>query len=134
MPEYIYFRPVRYEVDAAETLREIGEIPHMLLRISIRGGYFPHRNAATFARIHGERKVTNAIYSEIDDDEGGFRAYFPIDIPLMGMLVIGFGDDIVAEIEFDRLKLEPLKLDVRRIESAFHRVTMEDPGVFRIKR
>jgi hypothetical protein len=131
MPEYIYHKPMRYQVDAAEILKEIGEQPHMLLRISIRGGNFPHRNAPAFARIQDQRNTLHALYCEIDDDESGFRAYFATDIALKGILSVGFESDVVAEFELERLKLEPEKLEVRRIEIPFHRVTLEDPGVFK---
>jgi len=134
MPEYIYYKPVSYQVDAAEILKEIGEQPHMLLKISIRGGHFPHRNAPAFARIQVKRTVFDALFCEIDDDESGFRAYFATDVPLNGVLSIGFENDVVAEFEFERLKLEPQKLEVRRIETAFHRVTLKDLGVFKVQR
>jgi hypothetical protein len=115
-------------------LKEIGEQPHMLLRISIRGGYFPHRNAAAFTRIQDKQAVFDALYCEIDDDESGFRAYFATDVPLTGVLSVRFDNDPVAEFQFERLKLEPHRLDVRRIETTFHRVTLEDPGVFKVRR
>lgn len=133
MQEYIYLKPISYQVDAAEILKEIGEKPHLLLRISIRGGYFPHRNAPAFARIRNQRNSFNALYSEVDDDESGFRAYFPTDVPLKGILSVGFENEVVAEFEFERLRLEPQKLEVRRIETAFHRVTRKDPGVFKVQ-
>jgi hypothetical protein len=118
MPEYIYHKPMRYQVDAAETLKEIGEQPHMLLRIGIRGGHFPHRNAPAFARIHDQGNMLHALYCEIDDDESGFRAYFATDVALKGVLSVGFENDVVAEFELERL-------------TPFHRVTLEDPGVFK---
>lgn len=134
MPAYVYNKPVRYQLEAAETLREIGEQPHMLLRISIRGGHFPHRNAACFARIQDNRNTFEALNCQVDDDESGFRAYFATDVRLAGILSVGFENDVVAEFDFERLKLEPERLDVSRIQTAFHRVTQEDPGVFKVQR
>lgn len=133
MSEYIYHKPVHYQVEAVEILKDIGEKPHMLLRISIRGGHFPHRNAPAFARIQDKENLFEALYCEIDYDESGFRAYFPTDIPLNGILSVGFENDIVAEFELERLKMELLKLEVRRIETTFHRVTLKDLGVFKVQ-
>jgi hypothetical protein len=133
MPDYIFHKPVHYRVDAAEILKEIGEQPHILLRIGIRGGHFPHRNAAAFARIQDKRKTIHALYCEIDEDELGFRAYFATDVPLSGILHVGFGNDVVAEFELERLKVEPRKLDERRIETSFHRVTQSNLGVFKVQ-
>ena len=134
MLEYIYYQPTHYQVDAIEILKEIGEQPHMLLRISIRGGHFPHRNAAAFARIQENDSVVLALYCEIDEDEAGFRAYFPTDVVLNGILSIGYGNEVVVEFEFERLKLEPQKLEERRIKTTFHRVTQKDLGVFNVQR
>lgn len=131
MPEYIYHRPVPYQIEAAETLREIGDRPHMLLRISIRGGHFPHRDAPAFARLEGQSGVVEALFCEVDDDETGLRAYFPADVALEGRLVVGFEDDLVAEFALDRLGLEADRLDEGRIEVAFHRVTLGDLGALK---
>jgi hypothetical protein len=131
MPEYIYHRPVPYQVEAAETLREIGDRPHMLLRIGIRGGHFPHRDAPAFARLESQGGAVEALFCEVDDDEAGLRAYFPTDVALEGRLVVGFEGDLVAEFALDRLRLEPARLDEQRIEGAFHRVTLGDLGGFK---
>jgi hypothetical protein len=131
MPEYVYYKPVLYEVGAVETVREIADQPHMLLRLSIRGGYFPHRDAPAFARIEHESDAQEALLCEVDDDEAGIRVYFPTDVALDGTLSVGFDEDLVAEFAFDRLELEPTRLDERRIETAFHRVTRRDLGAFK---
>lgn len=134
MPEYIYQKPVRYTIEGAEMLKEVGDLPHLLLKIAVRGGHFPHRNAAAFARIQEGRTRINALYCEIDDDEAGLRAYFATDVPLRGTLLVGYENEVVAEFELERLKLTPARLDAGRIETRFHRVTREDPGIFRIQR
>lgn len=134
MPDYMYYQPVPYEVNAAEMLKAIGEQPHMLLRIHIRGGHFPHRDAPEFARIRNRRRTFEALYCQIDEDEGGFRAYFPTDVPLRGVLSVGYGNEVVAEFEFERLQLEPQRLELPRIETDFHRVTLADPGAFKPRR
>jgi hypothetical protein len=133
MPEYIYHRPVAYQLDAAETLREFGDRPHMLLRVGIRGGHFPHRDAPTFARIMHRGETLDALFCEVDEDERGLRAYFPTDVPLEGTLQVGFGTDLVAEFDFERRKPETERLDEQRIEAPFHRVTRQDPGVFKLR-
>jgi hypothetical protein len=132
MPEYIYLQPVVYQVDSAEILRDYGERPHLLLRVAIRGGYFPHRDAAAFARIESAQRKYEALAVEIDEDQAGLRAYFPTDIPVRaGTLKVGYDNQVVAEFALGRLKLEPVRLEVARIEAPFHRVTARNLGAFR---
>lgn len=133
MPEYIYYKPVPYQLEAAEILKEIGEQPHLLLRISMRGGYFPHRNAGAFARIKERQMTFDALYCEIDDDERGFRAYFATDVPLYGTLSVGFENVVTAEFDLEQLQLQPKSLDEERIEMPYHRVTVDDLGVFKLQ-
>jgi hypothetical protein len=41
---------------------------------------------------------------------------------------------VVAAFELERVQLEPQKLDEGRIETEFHRVRLDDLGVFKIQR
>lgn len=135
MAEYIYHQPVPYELDVDEVLTEVGDLPHLVQRVHIRGGHFPHRGAAEFARIRfrQERRVISALFCNIDDDEQGFRAYFATDVPLRGVLEIGYGNEVVAAFAFEQMQLEPRRLDEVRIETDFHRVTMDNPGLLKIR-
>ena len=134
MVEFMYRRPVQLQVGAEEVLREFGKRPHLLMRIAIRGDSFPHRALEPFARIEEERKVAEALFTEVDEDERGMRAYFTTDVRLEGNLVVGYGTDVTAVIPLERVRGSVTRLDRSRIEGAFHRVTARDPGAFRRER
>lgn len=128
--EFTYLRPVPLQITAEEVLREFGKRPHLLLRITIRGDSFPHRALEPFARIGIEGKTVESLFTEVDEDERGMRAYFATDVPLEGTLTVGYATEITADIPLDEAGLRATFLDESRIEGAFHRVTLRDPGVF----
>ena len=130
MVKFTYQRSVPLQIGAEEVLRKVGELPHLLLRLEIRGGRFPLRALEPFAHVVNEGKTVEAHIVEIDDDEAGLRAYFATDLALRGTLTVGYGSEVTAEIPLDRLKLKPQRLDERRIDVKFHRVTLRDPGLF----
>ncbi|HEV2896524.1 MAG TPA: hypothetical protein VGX71_01540 [Pseudaminobacter sp.] len=131
MIEFTYQQPVPLQIGAEEVLREVGKLPHLLLRLEIRGGRFPQRALEPFARVVNESKAVEAHVVEIDDDEAGLRAYFATDLELRGTLTVGYGSEVTAEIPLNRLELKPQRLDEKRIDVKFHRVTLRDPGLFR---
>jgi len=133
MVEFIYQRPVPMQITADEVLREIGTRPHLTLRIGIRGGSFPLRALEPFARIGSNDKPVKALFAEIDDDERGMRAYFATDVRLRGTLTVGYGSEVTATIPLDKLRLKPSRLDEAKIKGAFHRVTLKEPGAFRVQ-
>jgi hypothetical protein len=133
MVEFIYQQAVPLQIEAHEVLREVGELPHLLLRIGIRGGRFPQRALEPFARVSDSGKTVEAHLVEIDPDESGLRAYFASDLPLRGNLMLGYGSEVTAEIPLVRLELQAQRLDDQKIEEKFHRVTLRDPGLFRTR-
>ena len=134
MVEFTYRRPVPLQVAADEVLREFGKRPHLLLRVAVRGDSFPHRALEPFARIEDGRKSVEALFTEVDDDERGMRAYFGSDVKLEGNLVVGYGTEVTAIIPLARIRASVTRLDPSRIEGPFHRVTTRDPGAFRRRR
>lgn len=131
MVEFTYRRPVRFQVTAEEVLREFSKRPHLILKIGVRGDVFPQRALEPFARIEQERRADEALFTEVDDDERGMRAYFATDVKLEGNLVVGYGGEVTAVIPLDRVRASVTKLDPERIEGPFHRVTAKDLGAFR---
>lgn len=134
MVEFTYRRPVRLQVTAEEVLREFGKRPHLILKLAVRGDAFPQRALEPFARLELERRTDDALFTEVDDDERGMRAYFPADVRLEGNLVVGYGDEVTAVIPLGRVRASVTRLDPQRIEGAYHRVTMKDLGAFRRSR
>ena len=131
MVEFTYRRPVRLQITAEEVLREFGKRPHLILKIGVRGEAFPQRALEPFARIELDKKRDDALFTEVDDDERGMRAYFTSDVRLDGNLVVGYGDEVTAVIPLDRLRATVTRLDPQRIEGPYHRVTTKDQGAFR---
>src|SRR5688572_10662310 len=86
--EFTYRRPVPLQIAADEVLREFGTRPHLMLRIAIRGDSFPHRALEPSARIDLEGKTVESLFTEVDEDERGMRAYFATDVPLRGTLTV----------------------------------------------
>jgi hypothetical protein len=133
MADFTYHRPVHLQVAADEVLREVGPKPQLILRIAVRGASFPLRAIEPFARIEINDKVVESLFTETDDDERGLRSYFPTDVRLRGNLIVGYGSEVTAVIPFDKIRLKPTRLDEEKIEGSFHRVTMRDPGAFRVR-
>lgn len=141
MAHFTYQRATSLELNAAEVLRELDKLPHLLLRIAIRGARFPQRALPHFARVLATEddahttephRPIEAHLVEIDADEGGLRAYFPADLPLRGRLQVGYGSEVHAEIPLSRLEMTVHALDPHKIQGAFHRVTQDDPGMFKL--
>ena len=133
MVKFTYHQAGPLEIDAHEVLREVGKLPHLLLRIGVRGSHFPQRALEPFARVigGGDSKPIEAHLVDIDNDERGLRAYFATDLPLRGTLIVGYGSEITAEIPLEALALRAEELDERRITTKFHRVTLLNLGEFR---
>jgi hypothetical protein len=123
--------PLQFAAD--EVLREVGTRLHLVLRIAIRADSFPQRALEPFARIDLKAKTVESLFTEVDEDERGMRAYFATDVPLRGTLTVGYGTEVTAVIPLDKTRPPPTRLDESRIEGAFHRVTLRDPGVFRAR-
>jgi hypothetical protein len=130
---FTYRRPIPLQVAAEEVLREFGNRPHLMLRISIRGDSFPLRALEPFARIDIKGKPIQAHFTEVDDDELGMRAYFATDVPVRGTLTVGFGTEVTAVIPLTRVRPRVTRLDQARIEGRYHRVTLRSPGAFRAR-
>lgn len=77
-------------MDVREVVKELFEKPHLLIRISIAGPYFPQRSAEPYMRV-GE---VRSNFVEISPD--GLRAdgYFDRPLPKRGEVVFGYGHDV----------------------------------------
>ena len=117
---------------AAEVIREFIEKPQMLLRISIVGPWFPHRDSAPFVRIVGGRKVVKSLMAEVSPDQTELRGYFPTDVRIAGQIEFGYGSQVLGRIPVRRL--QAARLDMRRVDRKVHRVTQRDLGPFKRQR
>jgi hypothetical protein len=76
---------------AREVLKDIGQRPRIMTRITLGGGHFPHRSLAPFVRV-GTALTT---WVEISDDEQNLRAYFMEQLPESGHVEFGYGNEVV---------------------------------------
>ena len=111
-------QPAEARWQAQEVVREVDHRPHLLVRLTVRGGYFPHRAAAPFVRIVGRDKaVVDAWFTEITGDSSALMAYFATDLPDDGVIEFGYEDQVLGRIPaaFDG-KAVP-RLDRKRLPS-----------------
>lgn len=84
---------------AQEVVREVDHRPHLLLRVTVRGGYFPHRAPVPFLRIAevGEAAV-RAWFTEISGDSSAMVGYFATDVPRGGVIEYGYDDEVLGRV------------------------------------
>jgi hypothetical protein len=96
--------------DAQEIVREVDHAPHLLVRLAVRRGYFPHRAAMPFLRIvnNDGTLLLRAWFTEISPPSDALLGYFPVDLPDSGIIEWGYDDDVFGRV--------PFALDGRRIK------------------
>jgi hypothetical protein len=75
---------------AQEVVREVDHRAHLLVRITVRGGTFPHRAMGPFMRIVAGRTVVFPWFTEISGDSGALAGYFAVDLPGEGVIEYGY--------------------------------------------
>jgi hypothetical protein len=94
-PMQYIVQPIQVSWQAQEVVREIAGRPHLLLRVTIRGGYFPQRALVPWVRLAaGEAVPARAWFTEISDDSNELRGYFPTDVSLDGTVEYGYGPQV----------------------------------------
>jgi hypothetical protein len=90
-------QPPQLSWQAEEVVREIDDRPHLLVRVSIRGGYFPQRALVPFVRlVEADKPSVRAWFTEIRADSNELLGYFPTDITGGGVLEYGYGQDVLG--------------------------------------
>ncbi|HYR11397.1 MAG TPA: hypothetical protein VEQ60_26685 [Longimicrobium sp.] len=80
-----------------EVVREINDGPHLLLRVEIRGGYFPLRAPEPFVRIIREDgTVEESWFAEVAEDHTALRGYFAPATDTAGVLEFGYGHQVMG--------------------------------------
>jgi hypothetical protein len=108
-----------YKAVAREVVRELDDLPHLLVRIEVSGEYFPHRAAHPFVMIKvGEEQYFKDMFTEVSADNQKLIGYLPINIPSKGDIVFGYGDEIWGSVpsKFDTesvIRLDREKLPKR---------------------
>lgn len=101
---------------AQEVVREVDHRPHLLLRVTVRGGHFPHRAMGPFLRIaEGEQGSVPAWFTEVAGDSSALVGYFPTDVPPGGVVEYGYPGDATRRVPA-RFTAEPIeRLDRERL-------------------
>jgi len=100
---------------AREVIREIDDRPHLLVRITISGGFFQHRALEPFIRIVSGRKIVESWFAEITEDNSALSGYFPTDLPgngygnqVLGRMNLKFIDKSVERLDSEKLPKETI--------------------------
>lgn len=86
----------RLQWEARQVLRDRRGVPHMFLRVRLKGGLFPRRGIAPFVQIGAARST----FVEISRDEESAHAYF--DRPLADGAPVEFGYGREVLLRFGR--------------------------------
>jgi hypothetical protein len=101
--------------EAREVVKEIDDRPHLLVRIEISGGYFPHRAPEPFIRIITGKKVETSWFAEISEDNRSLVGYFPTNLPRQGTVEFGYGDEVMGRLKLNFAAKNIARLDRKRL-------------------
>jgi hypothetical protein len=105
-------RPIespRLEWEARQVLRDRHGAPHLFIRLRLKGGHFPGRGVAPFARV-GD---VTSVFVEIARDEATACAYFDCPLDDDATVVFGFGRDVILRFARPFRRAEASVLDRR---------------------
>ena len=78
---------------AAEVVREVDHRPHLLVRVSVTGGFFPHRASPPVMQIaYGNGAYARSWFTQISPDNRTLHGYFAPDLPEEGIIEFGYPD------------------------------------------
>lgn len=110
-PAHFMPEPVKYSSRAEEVVREVNHQPHVLLRVSVDGGFFPERSEPpSMAIVQGEKVVALSWFTEISEDGRSLHGYFATDVQ-RGTLEFGYIDRSLG-----RLPISPKGRAVKRLD------------------
>ncbi len=120
-------RQPEYEVEAREVVRELGDRPHLLTRVEVRGTHFPHMAREAFIRAAaGDEVVAQAWFTDVAEDSRSLLGYFAEDVALdRGVLEFGYGADVVGRVQLERRDVPRRVLERERLPKDVVVVTAE---------
>jgi hypothetical protein len=100
----------RLRWEARQVVRDLHQVPHLLLRLKLAGTYFPQRALEPWVRIGRLR----SRFVQIAPDGLSASAYFD-RLPRGGTVELGYGPDVLLRFP-ERFGAEPLRaLEVKRL-------------------
>ncbi len=124
--KFTYKKEPQYEVVMDEVIKILDDKPHLLMRVTINGGYFAHRAPEPVVRImRTENDFSVSWFAVISEDQRAMHGYFPVDIKLSDWVEYGYGNEIHRKLNFDIKRNRSKPLDRKRIEVKYIEVTQE---------
>ena len=116
-----------YTARAKEVVRVLDDRPHLLVRVEVSGGHFPHRAPDAFVMIQlGEEEYFEDAFTEVSPDNKKLVGYIPVDLPATGVVVFGYGNEIWGTVPgrfergaVDRLERERLPEEIVVVDREF---------------
>lgn len=110
--------------EAQDTVRELDDRPHLLTRLVVRGGFFPHMNAMPFIRLRGRRGAVTSWFAEVADDNSAMLGYFPVDaLRAQGVVEYGYGGRVFGQAREAFQPKKRRRLDRQRLSETVVEVT-----------
>lgn len=106
-----------YTVLAREVVKVLDDLPHLVVRMEVSGGNFPHRAPHPFVMIKvGEEEYFKDLFTEVSPDNQKLLGYLPVNVPSKGVIVFGYGNEIWGTVpgQFDRASVT--RLDRKRLQ------------------
>lgn len=108
-------------VEAREVVRDLFEVPHLLVRLTITGPYFPHRAEEPFVAVGRVRSK----FVNISEDGLRADAYFDKPLPKAGRVVFGHRDTIELIVPGRLQAADVVRLDHKRLLRAMPDITID---------
>lgn len=118
-------QPIEVGWQAQEVIRVIDDRPHLLVRVTIVGGYFPQRALVPFVQLAVGESLQRSWFTEISEESNELYGYFPTDISRDGIVEYGYGPDVYgrASKRFDAGAIR--RLDRKRLPQDVIETTRE---------
>jgi len=105
-----------YRARAKEVVRILDDLPHLLMRIEVRGEHFPDRAPHPFVMIKvGREEYYKDLFTEVSPDNQKLLGYLPVNMPSKGVIVFGYGDEIWGTVPGDFDTTSAARLDRNKL-------------------
>ena len=106
----------KYQVETKEVVKILNDSPHLLVRMTISGGHFPHRAPHPFVYIRvGESEYFTDYFTEVSNHNASLIGYLPVNCPKKGVIEFGYGDEIWGTIHGEFSIDSIIRLDRKRL-------------------
>ena len=109
-----------YTAHGKEVVKVLDDRPHLLVRLEVKGTYFPNRAAHPFVMIQldqpsGRQEYYKDLFTQVSPDNRKLIGYLPVNVPQNGTIVFGYGDEIWGALPHDFSPEDLIRLDRKRL-------------------